>query len=338
MPNLDNARALRMAFQGARALASGRPLALSLEVTHSCTCDCAHCDKGGAIVGEKLAPPERFGSIVRELEPLFAQISGGEPLLRRDIHEIVRAVRLRPGYPYVVFVTNASLLTEEIYLDLKRLGVDEFSISLDFPDERHDANRVLPGLYAHLQDLIPKLAAHGNRDITLISVIRADNLDDLPALAEHAVRWNVAINFTAYTSLRTNDPSKSVRGAEGLALLRRQIDSLIRIKRRSGRVFTAESVLNRYYEYFAHDSNLPPCRAGIRSLVVNPDGRLAPCAMQPVSFDTREELVRCFSRSNQCGGCLVSLRANTERTVSQMVADGWRSLRQIRAARKNDSR
>ncbi len=129
-------------------------------------------------------------------------------------------------------MTNASLLTEEIYLDLKRLGVDEFSISLDFPDERHDANRVLPGLYAHLQDLIPKLAAHGNRDITLISVIRADNLDDLPALAEHAVRWNVAINFTAYTSLRTNDPSKSVRGAEPLALLRRQIDSLIQIKRR----------------------------------------------------------------------------------------------------------
>lgn len=337
MPNLSSARAIQMAFYGARNLMLRRPLALSLEVTHSCTCHCAHCDKGGMIPGEVLAPPARFGLIVRELMPLFAQISGGEPLLRADIYEIVRAIRIRPGYPYVVFVTNASLLTEEIYLELKRLGVDEFSVSLDFPDERHDANRRLPNLYRRLDSLIPKLASYGNRDITLISVIRADNLIDLPALAEHAVRWNVAINFTAYTNLRTQDPSKSVRGTEPLALLRRQLDSLIEFKRRTGRIFTAESVLNRYYDFFANDSNLPPCHAGIRSLVVNPDGRLAPCAMQPFAFNTREELVREFSRSNSCGGCLVSLRANTERSVPQMITDGWKSLQQIRASRNNGS-
>lgn len=333
MPELGTTRALRMAFAGARALIRRQPLALSLEVTHSCTCHCAHCDKGGAIPGEVLAPPGRFGEIVRELQPLFAQISGGEPLLRGDILEIVRAVRIRPGIPYVVFVTNASLLTEEIYLDLKQLGVDEFSISLDFPDERHDENRRFPGLYARLDSLTPRLAAHGNRDITLISVIRSDNLEDLPGLAEHAARWNVAINFTAYTSLRTQDPSLSVRGPEQLALLERQIESLIAMKRRTGRIFTAESVLHRYYDYFASDSNLPPCRAGVRSLVVNPDGRFAPCAMQPVAFDTRDELIRCFSHSNTCGGCLVSLRANTERSLSRMVTDGWKSLGQIRAAR-----
>jgi MoaA/NifB/PqqE/SkfB family radical SAM enzyme len=41
------------------------------------------------------------------------------------------------------------------YRLLKSLGVDEFTISLDFPDERHDENRGRHGLYNHLNEMIP---------------------------------------------------------------------------------------------------------------------------------------------------------------------------------------
>ncbi|GAB4379906.1 MAG: hypothetical protein Kow0042_29710 [Calditrichia bacterium] len=330
MPNLKTATALQMLKNGVQNILSNRPLAMSLEITHSCNCDCQHCDKGGVIKGEELAPPQRFGELVRELKPLIAQVSGGEPLSRKDVYEIIGELKVWGKLPYIVLVTNARLLTEEKYLRFKELGVDEFSISLDFPDERHDANRRLPGLYRHLEKLLPKLAAYGNGDITLISVIRKETLPELPALADHALRWNVYMNFSAYTPLRTNDRSKSIQGAEELALLREQIDYLIDFKRKTGRIFTTESTLNRYYDFFASNSYLPNCRAGYRSLVVNPDGRLAPCAMQPYAYQTREELINNFSKNNSCGGCYVSLRANTEKSVKTLLKDGWLSLLQMR--------
>ena len=335
MPNISATSALQIVKQGISNLLKDRPLALSLEIIHSCNCNCTHCDKGGTIKDEVLAPPEKFGQLVREIKPLIAQISGGEPLLRKDVFDIVKEIKNWDKLPYMVFVTNAWLLNEEKYLKLKELGIDEFSISLDFPDERHDKNRGIPGLYKHLSELLPKLAEHGNNDITLISVIRTESVPELPKLAQHAIDWNVAINFSAYSSLRTGDKSISVHDPKLLKMLRKQIDYLIQFKRDTGKIFTTESTFNRYYEFFENESYIPNCRAGYRSLVVNPDGRLAPCAMQPYSFDTQKELIENFTKTNMCGSCYVSLRANTEKSIKMLIADGVRSLLQISKSSKN---
>ncbi len=225
MPQIKLGKALGLLARGARNLAQKKPLAVSFEITHSCNCNCQQCDKGGRIAGEILAPPERFGELAGELRPLIAQISGGEPLLRDDIDEFLREVKTQGKPPLMVLVTNAKLLTEQLYLHLKEMGIDEFSISLDYPDERHDTNRRCPGLYRHLDELLPRLARHGHKDITLISVIREQNLEDIPGIVEHALRWNVSVNFSAYTMLRTQDASLTVR-QERLDLLRKQLDIL----------------------------------------------------------------------------------------------------------------
>ena len=62
-------------------------------------------------------------------------------------------------------------MTEEKYLELRAAGVDQFSVSLDFPDERHDDFRKYPGLYARLAQLVPGLASLGHDDIVLNSCI-----------------------------------------------------------------------------------------------------------------------------------------------------------------------
>jgi len=330
MPSVNNSRALQMIVKGVQNLILKRPLAVSFEVTHSCDCDCKHCDKSGNIPDEILASPERIGDLARELRPLVAQISGGEPLLRSDIYDIIKEVKVWGKLPVVVFVTNARLLTEEKYLKLKEIGVDEFSISLDFPDERHDKNRKVPGLYKHLDELIPKLASYNNNDITMICVIREQNLNDLPAAAEQAIEWNVNMNFSVYTTMRTNDTSISVQ-RESLELLRKQIDYLIEFKKKTGRIFTSESVFNKYYEFFSNGSNIPNCKAGYRSLVVNPDGKIVSCALfYKKSYNTQKELIDNFSKNNTCGRCYVSMRANTEKSTGLLIKDALASYKQIR--------
>jgi MoaA/NifB/PqqE/SkfB family radical SAM enzyme len=325
---------LRLAYRALGNLIWRRPLAISLEITHSCNCRCRHCDKGGIRDSESRAPSQRFSELVRELTPVVAQISGGEPLLRTDVEEIIRDVKAQPHSPIVVLVTNGLLLNPERYLQLKEAGVDEFSISVDFPDERHDINRGVRGLFQHLKETVPQLAGMGNRDITVISVIRSDNLKDLPALLGLATRWGVRLNLSSYTPLRTGEQGLAVRGQEQLSLLRRSLSELLSRGRGNGSLFSTPHVLWSYYRFYRNGCYMPGCRAGHRSLVINPDGALAPCAMQPCSYDSQRELVSNFTNHNLCGGCYVSLRANTEKPVIRLLRD---TLRTYLAGRKGDA-
>jgi len=161
------------------------PIVVSYEVTLSCNCNCRHCDLGGVIKGEKQIEPAEYGDLTRRLSPVAAQISGGEPLLRKDIAAIVRAIK-QGGVKYAILVTNGVLLNESNYLQLREAGVDQFSVSLDFPDERHDEFRRRPGLYKRLEQNLPRLAKLGFRDIILNTAITKANLKEILPLAKKA--------------------------------------------------------------------------------------------------------------------------------------------------------
>lgn len=327
MDKIPRRRALKIVVQGTKNLLSHRPLTISLEITHSCTGNCNHCDKGGIIENEKRASPERFIQICRELKPIAIQVSGGEPLLREDVYDIVRGIRALGDLPYIIFVTNASLLSLEKYLKLKEAGVDHFSISLDYPDERHDDNRHIPGLFAHLSGLVPKIAALDNHDITLETVIRRDNLRDLPLLVKRALEWGVKINLSVYTSLRTGNPDHLLHSEQDLQEFRDIIYWLVQCQRRTRCIMTTPKVLWRYYRFFA-DRGFPDCHAGIRFVTVNPDGRFVPCAMYPHrSFDTLEELLRNFQERTLCDGCYISSRANSEKSAWEFLIEGLQAIK-----------
>jgi MoaA/NifB/PqqE/SkfB family radical SAM enzyme len=70
------------------------------------------------------------------LQPVVVQISGGEPLMREDLCEIVRNVKQANSLPYIILVSSWTLMTPERYLELREAGVDQFSVSLDFADSR----------------------------------------------------------------------------------------------------------------------------------------------------------------------------------------------------------
>ena len=307
-----------------------KPWAISIEVTHNCTANCEHCDKGEKIKNEIQATPEEYRRIYEEVRPLMVQISGGEPLLRKDILDIVRIFK-NPGHlPYIVFITNASLLTEEKYLQLKEAGVDQFSISLDFPDERHDENRHIPGLFKHLNELIPKITAYGNNDITMITAVTRKNypylLDNLHLVQE----WGAGLNISMYTAGRTGNRDLLITSPEDLAAFRKILDQIIVEKRNGACIFSTEAVLNRYYEFFENGSSTGRCKVGIRSLVVNPDGSLCPCAMnKDINFTTHEALKNEFAHNNTCDECFISLRANTEKSLGEIVRDVWASRSRI---------
>ncbi|HPI33383.1 MAG TPA: hypothetical protein PLR32_08725, partial [candidate division Zixibacteria bacterium] len=91
MPTLSRSRMARIAARTLANMARRRPINVSFEITYNCNARCEHCDLGDYVKEPRLGP-EVFADWLTRLKPAVAQISGGEPLLRKDLVYIVRAM------------------------------------------------------------------------------------------------------------------------------------------------------------------------------------------------------------------------------------------------------
>jgi len=314
--------ASKMAMRGFVNYFISRPLVISFEVTHNCVCNCKHCDKGGPSPNERRMKPEEYKRFLEIYNPVSVQLSGGEPLWRDDIEEVISQLRsFDERIPYIVFVTNGALLTEEKFIRLAKLGIDQFSISLDFPDERHDDFRRYKGLYKHLENLVPKIAKLNISDIVLNMAITHENYKDISSVARRAFEWGVAISYSAYSILRTGDPQFCISDEKELEVLRSEILNVIEMKRHRQAVRNPERVLFGTYEFF-RDGGKPNCRAGVRFFVVRPDGKLNPCSMFPDAiYNTQEEIISEFVPKNNCDQCYVAIRAYSDGGFFDLLKD-----------------
>lgn len=322
-------RDLSLLARGIKNYLFGRPLCVSFEVTYACNARCRHCHLGGPVPDEKRADAATFGLLSRQLRPVVAQISGGEPLLRHDLEEIVKAIHQPERPPYIVLTTNAALLNRKKYESLRQAGVDEFSVSLDYPDDRHDDFRGIPGLFRKIEALIKELAPLDDKAITLSCVIQNDNFRDLLKMADLAKGWGVRINFSTYTWMRTNDKSFML-SPQNMNEFRHTIEELLRFKKNHGTIYTSDYIFRQMPAYF-EQGELPNCRAGKRFFIVNPDGKLSPCGLIIRHYDSFKEL-KNFVAENTCGTCFTSIRAGTERPARYLLLDNLKGARKRKTA------
>ncbi len=331
MRKVPFADSLRIIARGTRNWPAGRPIVVSFEVTDSCTCYCKHCDHGGPRDDSLNLKPADYRRYMEALRPCVVQVSGGEPLLREDVVEIVRNIKGGSTIPYTILVSNWSNMTVEKYLALREAGIDQFSVSLDFPDDRHDQFRVYPGLYSHLCDLVPRLAELGNDDIVLNSCIHAENVREINRLADKAREWGVNICFSSYSARRTGCRDYSLTSPEQMAILNREFDRIEGRRDETNWIVNSTSTLNETRRFF-QDGRMPGCRAGHRFLVVTCQGWLQPCSMvfQKYRLEDHDRMVKEFTETNTCDECYVSIRSYLDKTFPQLLwenVSGFLSLR-----------
>lgn len=112
---------------------------LRLSVTQSCNLNCIYCSAGdeGSTQGtcSRLAP-EEFGAIVGHMAKLgirYVRVTGGEPLTRPDICEIISVISRVDGIEDISMTTNGMNL-EAMAKDLKKAGLKRLNISIDSLD------------------------------------------------------------------------------------------------------------------------------------------------------------------------------------------------------------
>jgi MoaA/NifB/PqqE/SkfB family radical SAM enzyme len=171
-----------------------------------------------------------------------------------------------------------------------------------------------------MSQVLPELARTSERDDVSLNVcISAWNYRDVPDMVRLAKVWGLAINFSVYTHLRVQDRSGLVSG-DGLEDLRRVIEEVIDMRRAGYPVYTTARTLREFYRFLSEDG-IPGCEAGRRFLVVNPDGRMTPCAMVMAYFD--------FTKQNSCTKCYISTRAHAEKSYLRLALDNPAAVRRL---------
>ncbi|MFP3870538.1 MAG: radical SAM protein [Syntrophobacteria bacterium] len=279
---------LREVVQGTRKLLlmkAGKTLfSLNLEVTQRCNLRCTFCDYWKCKGPENRL--EDYTPIVRHLNPLHLTITGGEPLLRSDLEKIVHSIRTQTSFVYMNLITNGSLLSIDRALSLWHAGLNQLSVSLDFPDERHDRNRGKTGLWRHLQQTLPRLAETEIDNLGLNTVIMKENLGDLLEIARTAKSWGFKVSYSTYNPFKSDNPEHLIPAGQ-LKRLEQVIGELITWKRQHGNITNSDFYLNNIPGYF-RGRGISGCLAGRKWVQVSPEGTLRRCSDKEDLGDWRE--------------------------------------------------
>lgn len=140
------------------------PATATLSVTKSCQCECAHCSAFYYNNSPKpMLSKAQWIEVIRQTVELGATsliLLGGEPLLRRDLSDLVDAVPRSEAT--VILFTNGEYLTSQKCRELQEAGLLGAFVSLDSADPHiHDTLRLRKGLFEKTLEGIENLMETG---------------------------------------------------------------------------------------------------------------------------------------------------------------------------------
>jgi MoaA/NifB/PqqE/SkfB family radical SAM enzyme len=281
-----------------------RPLTVSIEVTKRCNARCDFCEFWHTEDRDEMTD---FRDVVRRFEPLVVVLTGGEPLLRRDLIKLVREIRGMPGFRYITLLTNGGLLSEKKVSALVEAGVNQINVSLNYPDERQDQERGIPGLFAKIERVVRE--TRGSGVLSLSTILMADTMRDAEALVRLAHGWGTNIAFSGYHDLKSSSSPHFVSEAD-LPELRAVCDRLKRLKRELGNLLTSDYFFDTLPDFYLR-RHLPGCNAGKNMIHVSPKGMVQPCSELPAICHYTEFDAARYAGTG-CGACFDSCRAEPE--------------------------
>jgi MoaA/NifB/PqqE/SkfB family radical SAM enzyme len=174
----------------------GGPGFLQVAVTNACNAHCRFCSFPQVPTTDwRMADPGRLarGFYAKQRAGIkYVCITGGEPLLYPDLLDCLaqaRALGLE-----TLLVTNGVLLTPALVQKLSNVALHTLIISIDAASETaHDRHRGVPGLTAHIKELLPLVQQAGIRTVASVTISRL--IDDVEAL----LRFVRHLGFTQLT-------------------------------------------------------------------------------------------------------------------------------------------
>lgn len=282
-----------------------RPILVTFEVTMRCNARCGFCDYWQTPAEEKEKELKSFADAARTFNPLMITFSGGEPLLRKDLEDVVGAVRRATTLSYLNVITHGAMLSLDRARSLWTAGIDQFNISLDYVDGRHDTARGIPRLTDKIMAAVQGMRASGIDSIRFNTVIKNDNLDQLMPITERAAELGIGVNFSVYTEAKNGNAEHRLQDGFAADTARAIGDLLAFKRRRRGIITNSDHYLEQIPRYVSGEA-MDLCHSGIRTLHVDPYGRVKRCPDFPTDFHWSEyrayEPIACNECFYACRG------------------------------------
>ncbi|GGE49065.1 coenzyme PQQ synthesis protein E [Agaricicola taiwanensis] len=252
------------------------PTGLLAELTHRCPLGCPYCSNPLELASrdQELDTPtwQRIFSEAAALGVLQVHLSGGEPLARRDLTELVAhcaAERL-----YTNLITSGVGLTEARLEALKKAGLDHVQLSVqDANAESADHIAGYRGAFERKRQVAQWVVASG-LPLTINAVIHRANVTRAAAMVDLAVQMGagrVEIAHAQYYGWALRNRDMLLPSGEDARAAVAEIETL---KPRYADVITIDHVIPDYYARFPK-----VCMGGWgrRTLNVVPTGKVLPC-------------------------------------------------------------
>lgn len=310
------------------ASSSGRhfPHVVAWNLTRRCNLTCAHCYIAAGAWhsdADELSTAECrriIDQILAVNEAPMLILSGGEPLVRRDLEEI--AEHAASSGATVVVGTNGTALTAERISSLKEAGVRGFAVSVDSLDPRyHDRFRHGEGALEETLAAVDRLR-EARLDVVVQTTLTRGNRVEIAELAAWAASVG-AVSFNVYFVVRTGrgEGMRGLTPAENEAAL----VELLRLEREYRGQMLVRSKCQPQIMRHAHESDpesplldyATRCPCGVHYCRITPEGKVTPCPYMPaVAGDLRElpferiweesalfRLLRGGELGGKCGRC-----------------------------------
>ncbi len=293
---------------------------ISWNTTKACNLKCEHCyrDAGGKDPNE-LTTAEGKDLLLEIVKAGFkiAILSGGEPLLRKDIFELISyaaSVGLRP-----VLGTNGVLFTPEIVAKLKAAGATRVGISLDSKDYRvHDDFRKQKGAWEKTVEAM-RMCKQGGLDFQVHTTVTQRNYKEIIEITDFVTSLGAKAHhiFFLVPTGRGKEISEVFIGSKEIQevlekVLNKQKETAIELK----------PVCAPQFIPMAKKMGIPlrfqrGCLAGTDYCCILPNGDVHPCPYLPLKVgNVREEKfssiwknssifkkLRSLEYSGFCGSC-----------------------------------
>jgi len=299
-----------------RSLAFNRPHHVQWFITRRCNYRCRSCSVWQELDGRELSTKEvKAGlDVLREMGVIDVVFSGGNPLLRNDLEEILRYAS---KHFIVTVYDNGSLAAQKI--DVLR-HADFVAISIDSLDpKKNDYMKGVEGAWRKSMEAIEKLKKSGI-NVCVSPTISQLNLYEILDLTKYFLDRGVPVWYCLYSY----DLPEDFRGAfsigeamdeyvitDGDGFLR-LCEELMRLRRKYGRILMTDEVLSALASLYSTGRRTWKCKALQSFFVVNHLGQVSGCHVhKPVASIFKlprvwnsEELEALRKTYSECTRCM----------------------------------
>jgi MoaA/NifB/PqqE/SkfB family radical SAM enzyme len=332
-----------------RSFAFNKPHHVQWMLTRRCNYRCRSCDVWRDEKPATELPTEKVKAgldILRKMGVLEIVLSGGNPLLREDIGEVLEYAS---RYFITTIYDNGSQAAKKI--DLLRKA-DFVAISLDTLDEaKYDYLKGVPGAWKNAMNSIQTLHDQGI-SVGVSPTISQLNVQEIPDFTEYFIRRRIPVLYCLYQydshenplfQIGERDEELEISDARVFANV---CDALIQKKRESSGILITRRMLEVLKRLYLSGERGWECKALHSFFMIDPLGRISGCHLQqPVStiFDLPykwnsqgfEALRKTYSACTECSYmCYMfySLHANVQGNIG-IITDQWKNAKTVLMAK-----